>query len=184
MDTIFIPPLYRLYLAFSWNFPFYVIALWVMVLLFLLISPEFILLKKPYSFWQQCQILSDKSLTKCHWFSHNCFEASKKLCQTTDYLLLFFPMISLVPNSMVELTWYWLNQWTNNRVCLFIFLLISKVASTESSFQRNKSQIFYTSMQCGNISSGWATTYSSVLEALFWITHPPRPNFLTRSKIL
>lgn len=113
MDTIFILPLYRLYPAFSWNFPFYVIALWVMVLLFLLIFPEFILLKKPYSFWQQCQILSDKCLTKCHWFSYNCFEASKKLCQTTDYLLLFFPMISLVPNSMVELTWYWLNQWTN-----------------------------------------------------------------------
>lgn len=113
VDTIFILPLYRLYPAFSWNFPFYIIALWVMVLLFLLIFPEFILLKKPYSFWQQCQILSDKCLTKCHWFSYNCFEASKKLCQTTDYLLLFFPMISLVPNSMVELTWYWLNQWTN-----------------------------------------------------------------------
>lgn len=72
--------------------------------------PEFILLKKPYSFWQQCQILQIKVLQNAIDLATIALSFLKNSVKYTDYLLLFFPMISLVSNSMVDLTCYWLNQ--------------------------------------------------------------------------
>lgn len=141
MDIIFIPPLYGL-LTFSWDFPFYIIVLWVMALLFSWLSPSSFSQSRPTAFGNNVKYFQRKFLQNPVESATIILRLLRNFIKSTDYLLFLFPMISLVPNSMVNLTWYWLNQWTNKRVCFFILLSLSKVASTQPSFQKQQKSNF------------------------------------------
>lgn len=142
---IFILLIYQFCPTFSWDFPFYIIALWVIPLLFFFDSP-LVYFPKAALVANNVKYLQRNFLQNPIDSATIVFRLLRNFIRFIDYLLLLSAMISLVPNS-IDLTWYWLNQWTNKRICFFILPLLSEVPSTESSFQSSKSQLFCNSTQ-------------------------------------